>query len=644
MLKVTVDMERGTYIVSEGEDKLITKSMEHQYDAKKVKKQRNAIEKARKWIPTDKKKLIDVGVYETIQEFDRQFGTEYAEKYIDATIMQIPFTSTAESARDRQRRSRETRAEEFRKAGIEVEYNVSLFKGWKNLGFVERIQAIRQGFAQKQNGVKVNMVTGKQQLLVAPEVKEVERIEDLPGMAKEEPVQEPPMPPVQPIQQPEPEIVVPPVPEPEPIQPVQTELAQAPIQPEPKKIVLELDEEDIPPMPDEETLKKMQEADDKVRREKEEKEAEERRRQEEAQRKAAKRAEPKPKKAIKRCKAKQMAKNEQRAAAQMGNRYTGMIQAKAEKKARREASVGQPKQEKEIKDTPVQPTVTKKKKPVARTVVLAKNGSKAQKDGFVTRFTRKLKDKADSIRGKIHMPQLAGNQKKIAGAVTALALTGALAIGGYAILSNSNAQDLGSVKTPTPSRPTATETVKPEQLGSIEKGNFVIEESPAPTGTPVVSETPEVQKPAEGVEQETPTIDQEQAEKEAKIAYLSSIRVGTSMNISSGKYFASPEGQGNFGHFENYVDGVKEINMIDVMTDTQYITIKDPNVSLYELKQQYPNAKFSYHIVCRNADGTTTVLGWLTEESFEQNKDQEEQAVEQGDQEIFGIELDDEER
>ena len=122
----------------------------------------------------------------------------------------------------------------------------------------------------------------------------------------------------------------------------------------------------------------------------------------------------------------------------------------------------------------------------------------------------------------------------------------------------------------------------------------------------------------------------EEGEKDEKVEYLSSIRVGTAMNISSGKFFASPEGQGNFGRFENYVEGVKEINMIDVMTDTQYITIKDPNISLYELKQQYPNAKFSYHIVCRNADGTTTVLGWLTEESFEQNKDQEvqeEQAI-----------------
>lgn len=75
------------------------------------------------------------------------------------------------------------------------------------------------------------------------------------------------------------------------------------------------------------------------------------------------------------------------------------------------------------------------------------------------------------------------------------------------------------------------------------------------------------------------------------------------MKIENGKYFASPDGTGNFGLFENYTDGVKELTIIDVITKDGVIVVKDPNVSLYDLKQQYPDAKFSYHFVCRHPDG-----------------------------------------
>ena len=89
----------------------------------------------------------------------------------------------------------------------------------------------------------------------------------------------------------------------------------------------------------------MQEEDEKARLAKEAKEAEARRIEEAKRAKAAKKAQPKPKRTVKRCKAKQQAINEQREAGRLQNRYTGMIQAKAEKKARREAAVGQAKKE-----------------------------------------------------------------------------------------------------------------------------------------------------------------------------------------------------------------------------------------------------------------------------------------------------------
>ena len=38
MIKVTVDMKKGVYLVYDGEDQFVTKPMEHQYDKKRVKK------------------------------------------------------------------------------------------------------------------------------------------------------------------------------------------------------------------------------------------------------------------------------------------------------------------------------------------------------------------------------------------------------------------------------------------------------------------------------------------------------------------------------------------------------------------------------------------------------------------------------
>jgi len=117
--------------------------------------------------------------------------------------------------------------------------------------------------------------------------------------------------------------------------------------------------------------------------------------------------------------------------------------------------------------------------------------------------------------------------------------------------------------------------------------------------------------------------------KDSSAEYLSSIRVGSKLNIESGRYFETPEGTGKSGSFENYKDSSKEINIIGILTNEGYIVIEDESISLYELKQQYPNAKFSYHIVAELPDGSTRILGWMTENSFEQNIEHQQEMEEQ---------------
>lgn len=248
------------------------------------------------------------------------------------------------------------------------------------------------------------------------------------------------------------------------------------------------------------------------------------------------------------------------------------------------------------------------KRKIAGAVTIAAEKAKEMKKEAVVRFTRKLRDAQDSIRNKAHMPKLTGPQKKIAGVAAAFALVGAIGLGVAATQANADATARIPV-TPTVPIAEAMESTRPE-LGDID--HFVNIDK---LGHKNNLSTNGVQE----TEQKAPEVEQEKSEEEQKREYLSSIRVGSNMKIESGKYFASPDGTGNYGHFENYTDGVKQITIIDVITRDGVIVVKDSDVSLYDLKQQYPDAKFSYHLVCVRSDGSKTTLGWLTENSMEQN-------------------------
>lgn len=253
------------------------------------------------------------------------------------------------------------------------------------------------------------------------------------------------------------------------------------------------------------------------------------------------------------------------------------------------------------------PDMSEYRRKITGAVTLSVEKAKEIKKEAVIKFTRQLKNAQDSIRNKVHIPKLTGPQRAIAGTVAALVLAGGIGLGVAATQANADASTRIPVEPTVPVVETF-ESTRPE-LSEIEqvvyRDNLGHKEN---MGESTIGET-----------QNNAGTAQEKSAEDIQREYLSSIRVGSNMKIDSGKYFASPDGTGNFGYFENYQDGVKEITIIGITTNEGYKVIKDSNVNLYELKQQYPDAKFSYHFVFRHSDGRTTTLGWLTENSMEQN-------------------------
>ena len=98
------------------------------------------------------------------------------------------------------------------------------------------------------------------------------------------------------------------------------------------------------------------------------------------------------------------------------------------------------------------------------------------------------------------------------------------------------------------------------------------------------------------------------------------------MTIDKGVYFETPEGTGNCGSFENHAGEAKIISQIGIATDDGYISVTTDDVTLLELKEKYPDAKFSYHIV----DEKGHILGWLTSESLQENLLENQQQVDDG--------------
>ncbi len=666
ILTVRVDLENGEYVLSryDGQQSLvkpINDGERKSYDKKYIAERRKQI--IGRNVPEEKEKQIDVGLYDALLEFDKTYGTEYAQKYIDITT-ETMFIKVSESKRDFRVRANTHKMAEFVQARMNIEYDLNIFKSAKNLSLRDRFQIFRQAFAQKLNGIQINVnkpkkavtepllgpsqadkefdeliSTLREQNMKAVEI-EKEEIKEEPSISSSvigENEQEQ-------MTSQEEQIITPEI--------VESKASEEPI----------VAPEIVEPKVSEETIIETDTTTSKPKPT----------------------YEPRPKKSISRAKSRQASKKAAREAGKMKNIYQTKIkdktkpakteeqiqkeaqerrQAKAQKAAeaariakeqaaeQKRLKAEQERAEQERIAAEEQAKKDAKLSSRVKRIILGKKDSEGQEEHIVKRFTRKLKDQRDSIRNKVHIPSI--NKRTIAGAVGTVCVVAAIGLGIAGIYNNGNSMTEANQPIIESSYDLSTETQTPDELQSSEKIDYedaikqairfeengqvqtettTEEETISKTEeAPVVEENTEKEKTEQVQEENTEKVEEKQEETtvaDSSIEYLSSVRVGASMNIESGKYFECPDGTGNYGYFENQQNGTKEISIIGVTTNSEYFAITDSNISLYDLKQQYPDAKFSYHFICRYEDGSTKMLGWLTENSMEQNRENSIQSIE----------------
>ena len=97
------------------------------------------------------------------------------------------------------------------------------------------------------------------------------------------------------------------------------------------------------------------------------------------------------------------------------------------------------------------------------------------------------------------------------------------------------------------------QAIRFEENGQVQTETTTEEETISKTEeAPVVEENTEKEKTEQVQEENTEKVEEKQEETtvaDSSIEYLSSVRVGASMNIESGKYFECPDGTGNYGYF-----------------------------------------------------------------------------------------------
>lgn len=288
-----------------------------------------------------------------------------------------------------------------------------------------------------------------------------------------------------------------------------------------------------------------------------------------------------------------------------------------------------------------------------------------KQEGIVRRYTRKLKNKADAIKNR-----MATSKDRLRRAAAVAAVGAVVIIAGILVIPKAIASIPLNTEQSSPvtiqaydgvekvsakeleadaEAPVGT-TVELERndvssyIRNIEMASAenVSEEENLSSGVPQTVEKIEtetiVEETQSKVEEEIQVKDKEEIQEDGQgeieqkdskettlesdsSSYLDSIRIGSRMKIDSGKYFANPDGSGKFGRFENHAGEAKILTIIGISTNDGYIPIMNDSgdVSLLELKQQYPDAKFSYHFEDENGH----VLGWLTSESFENIAEQQ---------------------
>ena len=189
MLRVSVNLKQGVYIISEDDgQKTITVPINEKYDKNTIKGVREEIQRNNRHIIARKKlESIDVGVYQAIKQFDSQYGTNHAYGYANAIGKEILDAYYDATAKGFEEKMAGIRAAELEKAGVNVEYNISLLGGLGKMKLGERVRAIRTALSQRKNGINVQFSdNSKQPLLQAPITMEPEIIQDdIPEMPDE---------------------------------------------------------------------------------------------------------------------------------------------------------------------------------------------------------------------------------------------------------------------------------------------------------------------------------------------------------------------------------------------------------------------------------------------------------------------------
>lgn len=289
------------------------------------------------------------------------------------------------------------------------------------------------------------------------------------------------------------------------------------------------------------------------------------------------------------------------------------------------------------KQTPTQqPKSNSSKKPVVKSV-------KAGKEPIQVRFTRKLKNAADSIRNKIHKPRK--ELLNICGCVAIAGLVLLAGIKGYQHLNSDNSSNMISetmsavqIVDEVGENQDNEQTIEP----SVESGSEVDTSINIPSVSIVEDEDPSGSSDTRTDDEQTIVTDSQ--------ATLDN-QIGNIM-VDEGKYFSSPDGTGNYGYFENYQDCKKEMTIIGLATDSGYtkigskLEVKDEegNVQRYIqiktsdgdvivdandielaesiIRQNYPNANYmAVHFEAEHEDGERTTLGWVRSDISEKSVD-----------------------
>lgn len=673
MLKIQFDLSRGAYVISRnngGELETVVKEIDDKtYNKDTINKRRKeieAMESFSKWIASDLLKLVDPALYDALEEFDEKYGTEYRHTYTKIATMNISYTEVGVHDMSRKnrkiytKRASEKRAEKLQKAGISIDYDVDVVES-KSLGFADKMRVLQIARAQRVAGAAVKI---KQKESLVSAMKNIgntlmqgvnnvrnkmsdmrnklserklaktlskgtaEDFDDIPDLSEEElaainsgtlaqtgvavniidPIQPDPVQ-TTPDQTQSNPVVPDPVIGAEPNQSAQQIRGQ-----KPKKDMSRSKSIQASKQAARNAGKLKNSYQERIKAKADAKKAAEegRKKAEAVNAEKARKAEEaaklrKERKVVEKAIEIQQKKNEAKAKREAEEAARALNEKKLSTRLSRKLRSVQD----SIRNKVHMPDVSEYGRKITGAVTLATENIKKMKEQAVVRFTRTLRDAQDSIKNKVHIPNLTGQQKVIAGVAVAIALTAT--IGAGVATSRANAESLGKA----PAGPTAPIVEVDE---SIKQGRLEMESLAYKGNTgdkKDINTNKDVEKEQESTETnaEKP---QEKSKEEQQKEYLSSIRVGSNMKIESGKYFASPDGTGAFGKFENYKDGVSKLTIIDIITDDGYIVVTDSNVSLYELKQQYPNAKFSYHFEFEHSDGRTTTQGWLTENSMEQ--------------------------